>query len=861
MTPYFFTLSSFSKITHLKKIITTLIGFAIFCQFNSSAQIALNFNGVNNVVTTNNAPVLNNQARTVDAWIKTTSTLTTQEVICDWGSMTVGQRFTLNMINSKLRIEVGGVGIVGTTNINTGNWTHVTAVYDPAISSGPNVFLYINGNLELSGNFTGYPTLTTAITSGLRIGQRNDGINLFQGSVDELKVYDYARTQAQVAADTVEYCGPQSGLVAYYKLNEGIPNGTNTGSITALDYSGYGYNGTLTSFTLSGTTSNWVTGRVRSSAPTITASPSANLCSGNTLTLTTNAVNNFTWSTNNTTSTLISVSPTANTVYSISTNNSQACTGTISINVNTLPPSVTVTAAQTSICLGASTSFTAIGASTYSWSGGIINGQAFSPTTTTNYTLVSGNGCGTVSSTHSILVSQLPITMVASPTIVCEGSISNLTASAAASSYSWLPTNQTGSTVVVAPQATTIYTVSASDGTCIGTQTIQLTTKTTPSISISNSVVTICQGASTSFTASGAGVNGSYSWAPGGSTNANVTVSPITNTVYTVIGTNVLGCSSSAQIPVIVISKPNFTVAATNTLVCNGQSVSVVATGAITYTWSTGANTNSISVTASPSISAYFVTATGSGNTCTATKTIAISVITPSISFTSSLNLCLGKTATLSASGANTYSWNGVSVGSNGQQTVNPNATTSYTLLANTQSLTTNCLSTYTATVNVLANPTVVVVASTPTLLCKGMSNALTASGAVTYTWSGIVTPTNQVIVSPNTTTTYTVIGTSADGCEATAYFQLKVVVCPGIKELSMQGHLNIHPNPSSGLFFMDSESEMNVEIYNLSGRHLKSLQIHVGENQIDVSELSPGIYVVASQLEGRTDMQKIIIQ
>lgn len=830
----------------------------------SQAQVALNFNGVNNYVSTNGSPVLNNQSRTVDTWIKTTSTVTTQKTICDWGAMTPnGSRFTLNMINSKLRIEVGGVGIVGTTNINTGLWTHVSAVYESSITTGPNVFLYINGLLELSGNFTGYATLTTTTTTGFRIGTRLDGINLFEGAIDEVKVYNYARTQVQVAADTLEYCGPQAGLVAYYKLNEGIPNGSNTASITAFDYSGFGNNGTLNSFTLSGTSSNWVPGRVTSGAPSISVSPGTNLCSGGTVTLTANATTNFTWSTGNTTSSVIVVSPTSSGTYSIVATNVLNCMTTTSINItiNNAVPSLTVLIAQNPICLGAATSFSASGAATYSWTGGVINGQAFSPTQSGNYTLTAANGCGSVSSVQSITVVPLAITALASPTSVCAGYTVNLSATSIATGYTWAPGGQSGANIVVSPISSSIYTVSASNGTCSGTQTLQITTKTTPSISISSTLITLCNGQSATLSASGAGTNGTYSWSPGGGTGANISISPTTNTIYTAYGTNSLGCTSSAQIPVVVLSKPSVSIISSKTLACSGETITLNATGANTYTWSTGVFTASTSVSPITGLNIYTVTAASSNNSCTATQTFALAVITPSVNYTSSVAVCAGASATLNASGATTYSWNSVSAGTLGQVVYTPNSTSTFTLVASTQSLNATCLSTYVSTVLVNPIPSMNAVADKTISICRGVSNTLTATGALTYTWSGLNSNAAQVIVTPSTTTTYTVFGSSSAGCEGNAQVQVKVTICSGITEIATTSVFEVYPNPAKNEIHIKSDILMLLELLDMNGRLIKMITINTGDCTLDISSLSRGMYLLKAKDQTSNFYKKISIE
>lgn len=836
------------KLSHKLFFITAL--FVVVLN-HISAQVALHFNGVNNYVSTNGSPVLNNQSRTVDAWIKTTSTVTTQKTICDWGAMTPnGSRFTLNMINSKLRIEVGGVGIVGTTNINTGLWTHVSAVYESSITTGPNVFLYINGLLELSGNFTGYATLTTTNTTGFRIGTRLDGINLFEGAIDEVKVYNYARTQLQVAADTLEYCSPQAGLVAYYKLNEGIPNGTNTTSTTAIDYSGFGNNGTLNSFTLSGTSSNWVPGRNNTASPSILSSPGSTICSGTTVTLIANAAPNYTWSNGNTTNPFLTVTPTVTTTYSLASTNPLNCitNASITITVNNSVPSLTVLTAQNPICLGASTSFSASGATTYSWTGGVINGQTFSPTLSGNYTLTAANGCGSVSSVQSITVIPLAITAVAATTLGCPGYTVILSASSAATAYTWMPGGQSGSSIIVAPLSLTVYTVSASNGTCTGTQTLQLNTYATPSISVSSTLITLCNGQSATLSASGAGTNGTYSWSQGAGTGANISISPTTNTIYTAYGTNSLGCTSSAQIPVVVLSKPAVNIISSKTLACSGETIILNATGANSYTWSTGVFTASTSVSPLSGLNIYTVTATSSNNSCTATQTIAMAVITSSVSYTSSVAVCAGASTTLNASGASTYSWNSVSAGTLGQVVYTPNSTSTYTLVASTQSLNANCLSTYIATVLVNPIPILSALADKTISICKGLSNTLTATGALTYTWSGLNSNAAQVIVTPSTTTTYTVYGSSSAGCEGNAQVQVKVTICAGISEIASNSVFDVYPNPAKNEIHIKSETAVLLELVDMNGRLLKLISVNTGNCTVDISDLSSGMYLLKTK-------------
>ena len=83
-------------------------------------------------------------------------------------------------------------------------------------------------------------------------------------------IWNKALTPAEVlTAMNTGWVGNEAGLVAYYKFNQGVANGTNAGVTTLNDLAttvGGANNGTLTNFALTGTTSNWVVGIVRSSA-------------------------------------------------------------------------------------------------------------------------------------------------------------------------------------------------------------------------------------------------------------------------------------------------------------------------------------------------------------------------------------------------------------------------------------------------------------------------------------------------------------------------------------------------------------------------------------------------------------------
>ena len=246
----------------MKLFILTII-LSLSCLIGYSQNTALHFDSLNSYVQTTYPGISGGtQARTIEAWIKTTSNFIPtsggkQGVIADYGSFVTGGRFTFNVLwSNAIRIEVGGNGLSGNIAVNDGNWHHVAVVYNPLATN--KYSLYVDSVLDVSGNLT--VTTNTGSSTNFRIGRRVDGANNFRGEIDEVRFYNYARTASQIASErNAEYCTLPTGLVAYYKLNEGTANALNTGKTTAINYAG-NQDGTLTNFLLTGTTRNWVNG-------------------------------------------------------------------------------------------------------------------------------------------------------------------------------------------------------------------------------------------------------------------------------------------------------------------------------------------------------------------------------------------------------------------------------------------------------------------------------------------------------------------------------------------------------------------------------------------------------------------------
>ena len=587
-------------------------------------------------------------------------------------------------------------------------------------------------------------------------------------------------------------------------------------------------------------------------------SPSNAICSGNSMTLSTNATGSYTWSNGALTPSIV-VSPTATTVYSVAQTGTSGCTSNafLTLNVSGGVPVLSVISSTNQTCLGKTATLTASGALTYTWSNSVTNGVSFSPSVTTTYTVSGQNGCGTTTAVTTISVAPIAVNMLVTPTLVCAGKPATINVAAAATSYTWLPLNISGSSnsLIVSPQVNTTYTTVVSDGTCSGIGIISLATNPNPTITVSATSTTVCQGDPVTITASG-GLN--YTWTPGNLSGASITVNPTSPTAYVTTADNSFGCTSSTTQVIITAASPTVVLSANTNFICVGDPVTITASGATTYLWNSG-STNTL-LTLNPTSSGTY-SCTGTASNCSSTQTIDVAVFDPTLSITGSASLCEGVTSTLAVSGGGTYTW---STGSNFANTnITPTSTSVYTVSALTSSGSITCPSTASFQVVVKPNPTVTVVASR-TVMCKGETIDLTASGASNYVWSNTTTTSNSIVVTSSliTTLNYTVTGTNTQGCSTSTTVLIKVNSCNAIKESTNGGNqLSIYPNPNSGNFTIAYASAIELNLVNELGQLVKTISLNSTNNfQASVSNLAKGIYFVTGQKSNTPINQKLIV-
>jgi len=551
--------------------------------------------------------------------------------------------------------------------------------------------------------------------------------------------------------------------------------------------------------------------------PTVTLAPlSPSICIGTSINLTANGATDYTWTPPATLNTNIGANVTANptitTTYSVI--GSQAtCTHVAAITVTVVNlPVVSISASSPTLCMNNfngspnTVLFTAAGATTYTWgpitgiTPNTLNGSAITGTSTgapiVSVTVI--GSAATCTNTASFTVSAIPNPIIAVTSgSMCFGTSVNLTSSGA-NTYTWSPSatlnTANGNAVTASPAVTTIYSVIGSSVGCQSqTQTGTAVVVPNPTVTLAPLTPSICIGNSINLSANGAT---DYTWTPAATLNtnigANVTANPTITTVYTVIGSQAT-CTHVASITVNVVNLPVVSIAASSPTLCmdnfNGSPNTVVftAAGATSYIWGpiTGITPNTLNgssitgtSTGAPIVS---VTVIGSAATCTNTASFTVAAIPNPIIAVTSGSMCFGTSVNLTSSGANTYTWSpsaSLNVSNGNAVTASPAVTTVYSVIGSSV----GCNSqTQTGTASVVPNPTVTLAPLSPTI-CIGSSINLTASGASDYTWTPAASlNTNigsNVTASPNTTTTYSVLGSQAT-CTHAAAITVTVVPLP----------------------------------------------------------------------------------
>jgi hypothetical protein len=724
------------------------------CLGGSATLVA---NNSNTYLWSANAGSVNTFSAVVTPTITTTYTVTGTTGSCSASSLisvTVNANPNITIVASPTAICVGSTATLTASGANTYTWNTSATTNSITASPASGTYTYtVNG-----ANAVGCVATKT--------------ISLV---VNANPIANATSNNPVCVGNILNFINTSSGATSYSWTGPNAFSSTVTSptipSVSPINAGIY----TLTATSSSGCANTYSFSVIVNTNPTITISGTNTICPGNNTTLTAGGATTYTWNTTATTS-AITVSPGSTLGYTVTGTSAAGCsnTATRTVTVNALP-TINVTGNPATICIGASSTLTASGAVTYTWSPATSlsattgTSVVATPTGSIVYTAsgTDANGCTNNSNPFSLAVNALPVITVTATTAAscfatCDGQAA-ISISGVGGPLSILPANWTlngyAANGISLCAGTQSVTVTGGNG-CPATQTLTITQPVALTATVTPTTSTFCSGASANYTTtvSGGTPAYAYSWSPSSNlsnpTSPNPVASPTSTTTYTLNVTDAHGCTQSVVSTLTVNPLPNIGMGGMITI-CNGNSTTLNATGANTYTWSTGANTTTVTVSPSSSVT-YTVTGTDV-NGCTNFATSYITVnAAPVITVTATTNptcfgMCNGQgDITISGVGGPLSilpaSW-----------TLNGYAAKGASLCSGTQSVTVTggngCAATQTLT---LIDPPAISITLNPAATTCGSPN-----GSITSTVTGGAAPYN-FLWSPGGSTSLTIFGVGA---------------------------------------------------------------------------------------------------
>ena len=470
------------------------------------------------------------------------------------------------------------------------------------------------------------------------------------------------------------------------------------------------------------------------------------------------------------------------------------CTHSTTAGLMVYPnPVVTISPPTASICPYNNLTYTASGASNYTWTGLSLNNYnsplvVANPSQTTVYS-VQGETGGCYANVQSASLTILPLPIVtAAPlaSVVCLGSTVNLVAGGTATHFTWTPSSGLSSvnaaSVSASPSVTQGYVLLGALNGCTAQTTatvviiqppilnLSLTSNTMCAFNFNNSVNTLSlipSGAQSYTLLGGNGFVVNNATGPImqaiASGTPNLPITPVTATLIGVTGV----CTTSITKTFSVIDNPVISLLPPTATICPGKSKVFGVTGATSYTWLPNTHYSVLtptSIIASPPMTNFYSVIGNSSGCNSDTKNAVLLVLpVPDVSVSPvSTTVCAGSSVTLTAIGnAAIYTWSpniALSAPQGSSVTSTPLVTQSYTVVGTLNTCTNMAVTTVSAIQIPIINSS-----SADKIVCEGFNTQLFATGANSFSWepaNALVTTTgNTVIANPPANTIYTVHG------------------------------------------------------------------------------------------------------
>jgi gliding motility-associated-like protein len=489
-------------------------------------------------------------------------------------------------------------------------------------------------------------------------------------------------------------------------------------------------------------------------------------------------------------------------IYSLTVTDSKSCaiTQTISLNFLYTP---TLSISNVSICPQQAGTLTVSGANSYVWSNN-TTGNTFtaSPLSTTMYSVVGSGSLCIASASASIIVKPVPVPLIASNSPVCNGKPLQLLAGGG-SVYSWngppafvsAIQNPTINPITLNNNGVYGVTVTAANS-CTASASCTVTVNPTPPVSVIGSTACVTQ----TLNLTGNSTNGvSYQWhGPNNFISSLQNPTVITPAVYmsgnySLTVTDGNGCTNSAIANVTITALP-LPIVSNNSPRCSGLSLNFSGSGGLGYSWAgpNGFNSglqnpviNNVTLPASGVYTLDVIT-----GPCVSTATTWVTVYPlPVPTITNSGAPCETKSLSLIASESSndvilSYFWSGPQTFTASTPAITilnsgPQHSGVYTVTLHDGN---SCEASATTTVTIMPNPNIAAKGAT---VCLHQPAILSATGAVTYTWTGpsfYSSLLNHAVISKAdglSVGMYTVVGTGANSCTSSVNVFLDTIPLP----------------------------------------------------------------------------------
>lgn len=309
---------------------------------------------------------------------------------------------------------------------------------------------------------------------------------------------------------------------------------------------------------------------------------------------------------------------------------------------------------------------------------------------------------------------------------------------------------------------------------CTSNDSVSLFVNPIPNVTTTSNPPAICPFFSSTISVTGANT---YLWKNGLGTSTSITVSPLTTTQYSVVGTDNKGCKKEVIHTQYVYPRPDMHVYSNKYMdnVCLGDSATVYVNGGKTYTWSTGSTDSIIKII--PTESFQWTMVGTDNNGCKDTVSYRLYVKPPlNITFDTDKKGCEGDIDTFTLHGAKSYIWGSLEEVTDSSFRTTLISSTTYQVTATSPY---NCQIVVQVPVTVYKKP---IPQLSDLTLCKGESGMLEAKGGIKYDWdtansqSFLVANGNLAEFTGTSTRDVYVVVKNEAGCSDTAYTTVNVI-------------------------------------------------------------------------------------